>query len=98
MPVIVLEALACGRPVIGTRVGGTVDLVKDGRNGLIAEPNNAGALAGALERLVNNPAASEQMGRQAKLDAAAYDLPVVASQYLDLFESLAHDNMAASKC
>jgi glycosyltransferase involved in cell wall biosynthesis len=52
MPMVVLEAMAAGIPVVGTRVEGTPEVVRDGIDGLIAEPRDAKSLASAIERCV----------------------------------------------
>ena len=54
-PVSILEAYALGRPVIGARIGGIPELVADGETGLLVEPGNAAALAGALAGLAALP-------------------------------------------
>jgi glycosyltransferase involved in cell wall biosynthesis len=54
VPVVLMEAMAHGRPVVATRVGGVPELVQDGTNGLLVAPGNAGALANALKRILDN--------------------------------------------
>jgi glycosyltransferase involved in cell wall biosynthesis len=58
-----LEAMASGRAVIATRVGGLPDLVLDGFNGLLCEPD-AGALRGAIERLILDPELRDRLARR----------------------------------
>jgi glycosyltransferase involved in cell wall biosynthesis len=53
-PVVAIEALAAGRPVVSTRVGGVADVVSDGVDGLLCEPGDIGALGAALARLAND--------------------------------------------
>ena len=51
LPTVVLEAMVCGRPVVGTDVGGIGFLVEDGKTGLVIAPNSPSALANALIHL-----------------------------------------------
>jgi glycosyltransferase involved in cell wall biosynthesis len=61
-----LEAMAAGLPVVATRVGGTPEVVTDGGNGLLIPPRDAGALAGALTRLLSDPAFARRLGANAQ--------------------------------
>jgi glycosyltransferase involved in cell wall biosynthesis len=53
MPMVVLEALAAGVPVVASRVEGVPEVIRDGRDGLLVEPNDAEELAAALKRVVS---------------------------------------------
>lgn len=59
---VVIEAMAMGKAVVGTRIGGTVEQIDDGVTGFLVEPDNPRALAGAIERLLVDGAVCEQMG------------------------------------
>ncbi len=51
LPTVVLEAMACGRPIVGYRHGGVCEMVKEGENGLLAEANRPEALSKTIEAL-----------------------------------------------
>jgi glycosyltransferase involved in cell wall biosynthesis len=57
-----LEAMAHGRPVVATRVGGLLDLVVDGETGIVVPPRNPAALRSALERLLADPDLRRRLG------------------------------------
>ena len=58
-----VEAMACGRPVVGSAVGGIPFVVRDGVDGVLVPPGDASALAAALDRLLSSPEELERMGR-----------------------------------
>jgi glycosyltransferase involved in cell wall biosynthesis len=61
-----LEAMAAGRPVIATAVGGLPEVVTDGVTGLLIPPRDPDALADALERLLSDPAGAQHLGANAR--------------------------------
>lgn len=62
MPNAVMEAMLAGLPVVATPVGGTPDIVQDGETGLLTPPGDAQALAGAMQRLLDDPQRAMEMG------------------------------------
>ncbi len=62
LPVCVIEAMAHGRPVVATAVGGIPELVEDGRTGLLVAPGDAAGLRVALERLLSDAELRDRMG------------------------------------
>jgi len=62
-PMSILEALACGTPVIGAEIGGIPEIVQDGETGLIFPSGDVDALAKKIEYLLDNPDESIRMGR-----------------------------------
>lgn len=63
MPTVLQEAMACGLPVVSCLVEGVAELVDDELTGILVLPKNAPALADAFERLANDPALRQRMGR-----------------------------------
>jgi len=59
---VVVEAMAMGKPVVGSAIGGTLEQIADGVTGLLVPPRDPGALADALARLLENSALRQQMG------------------------------------
>ncbi|MDX1650497.1 MAG: glycosyltransferase family 4 protein, partial [Myxococcota bacterium] len=68
-PLKVLEYLAAGRAVVASAIGQLPALVRDGETGLLVDPGDARALAGAIRRLADDPALRAGLGARAALDA-----------------------------
>ena len=91
LPVAALEAMAAGKPVIGTDCSGHPGGFVDGEHGFIVETGSSGDLADAIQRLVlMPPAMRRQMGDAARsLQRERYDLGVLAPQFVALVDRLA---------
>jgi glycosyltransferase involved in cell wall biosynthesis len=72
LPRVVIEAFCRGRPVVGTRTGGIPDIVEDGVNGVLAVPEDAGALADALVRVLSDGELQERLADGARRSAAKW--------------------------
>jgi colanic acid/amylovoran biosynthesis glycosyltransferase len=66
IPVALMEAMACGVPVVSTRVSGIPELVRDGETGLLAQPGDAVGLADCLERVLRDPVYGAKLARRAR--------------------------------
>lgn len=66
LPKSLLEAMAAGLPCVTTDVPGCREVIRDGDNGLLVPPRDADALAGALQRLLKDPAGAIEMGRRGR--------------------------------
>lgn len=89
VPKILIEAMACARPIITTDMPGCRELVRDGRNGIIIQPNVSTDLADALLRLLDDPLLRQKMGREGRLIAEKeYSLPTVIRETLDIYQEL----------
>jgi glycosyltransferase involved in cell wall biosynthesis len=71
-PHTVVEALAVGTPVIATRTGGVGEVVRDGENGLVVEPDDVDALAAAIERFVGDDGLAQRLRANSAASVAGY--------------------------
>ena len=84
-----LEAMACEIPVISSRVGGSVDIINEGINGLLVDVDNEEQLSQAISKALNNFSLAASLGGNArKTIEASYDLNKVADRYLELYKKL----------
>ena len=67
-PVALIEAMAAGRPVVATAVGGVEDIVAHERTGFVVSPGHVAAMAEAMERLALDPARRQRMGAAARAE------------------------------
>lgn len=85
-----IEAMACGLPVVSTDVGGVKDIVEDGVNSLVFKAGDEAGLEAALRRALGDPALAARLGRGAlETVRAKYVRGRVAAAYLGLFQKLA---------
>lgn len=92
-----LEAMACGRPVIGSSVGGIGFTVVDGETGFLVPPRDPEALAGRLVQLLSQPGLAARMGHAARARVEeAFTWPMVATRTAALYESLLTDRAMAA--
>jgi glycosyltransferase involved in cell wall biosynthesis len=85
LPLVCLEAMASGRAVVASRVDGIPDAVIDRETGVLVPPDDAAALAGALDALLGDTAWTERLGAAGMQRAReAFAWPIVARQYLDV--------------
>ena len=66
LPVTLLEAMALGKGIVSSRVGGIAEVIEHGVNGILVEPANARAMAQSLELIYQNREQLTQLGRQAR--------------------------------
>lgn len=82
---VILEAMACGLPVVATDTGGTKELVADGVNGLIVKMRDANDLMEKIEKLILNPELKTSMSAESRKRAEALSWEKVAGEYIELY-------------
>jgi len=88
MGIVNLEAMAAGRAVIATDVGGVPELVQHERTGLLVRPDDSAALATAMTRLLTDAAERDQLGRAGQRRAQQFDWSAIAGQYNAIYQRL----------
>lgn len=87
-PYSCLEAMSCGKPVIGTSSGGTREYIVDGESGIIIPPRDSEAISKALVTLLNNSEERERLGRNARARVMEkFQRVEIARQTAELYES-----------
>ena len=90
IPVVLMEAMAHGLPVVATRVMGVPELVRDGENGKVVRPGRLDELVDAIDRLIRDPAARERFADAgARTIETEFDVNIAAGQLRALFDRYA---------
>lgn len=92
-PMSILEAMAMGLPVIGAAAKGIPELINDGANGLLFEPDNPRAMADCMLQMAARTKRRRRMGQQAMLTAANYNM----SHVVDRLENLYQETISQSR-
>lgn len=79
-----VEAGACGKPVIGSRVGGVQEAIRDGVTGLLVDPTDVGDVANAVIRLLTDDLLAREMGRNGRGFAVSQSDPSALEQVLEI--------------
>jgi glycosyltransferase involved in cell wall biosynthesis len=89
-PNTLCEAMASGKPVVGTRKGGIPEGIEDRRTGFVVPPRDAGAIAAAIDPLLRSPELRESMGRSARASATErFSWDVIVKRLEGIFHDLA---------
>jgi glycosyltransferase involved in cell wall biosynthesis len=88
IPMVLLEAMACGAPVVICPVGGIPAVARDGRNALFVQPGDIDGLAAALERLLGDPELREAMSQANREDARRYDVRHIEASLLEVYAEI----------
>ena len=85
---VALEAMACGKPVIASQVGGLAFLVRDGETGFVIPGNDVEKLAGRLTDLIKNKELREKLGKQSAEYAQLYSWETISSKMIELYNQI----------
>ncbi len=83
--IVLLEAMACGKPVIASNIDGYNSVLTDGVEGIAVPPRNAEKIAEALLRLIRDKQLREQMGTRGRPRAIQYEWSTIASRLIDFY-------------
>jgi glycosyltransferase involved in cell wall biosynthesis len=84
---VLIEAMACGTPVVATRSPGTIEIIEHGANGLLVD-HEPRAVADAIARLISDRSLRDRLVAQGRESVRQYALPLVADRYDRLFQEL----------
>ena len=87
--VVLVEAMAAGLPVIASDIPGYREVIRGGMDGLLVPPSDAGALAAAAARVLDDPALAERLSTAGRARAATYDWSVVTARLEAIYERAA---------
>jgi glycosyltransferase involved in cell wall biosynthesis len=85
---VLIEAMACGLPVIACRAHGPAAIVAEGRTGWLVPPEDEGALVDTLLAAASDPEERRARGERANTESRRYGWPVVARRFADLYEEV----------
>ncbi len=85
---VVIEAMACGCPVISVREGGPLDIIESGIDGMLVRPRNVSALGAGIHDLVGDKRLRDRIGFAAVKTVQKFNLENCTSQYVSIYKSL----------
>jgi len=98
VPMVVLEAMAAGKPVLATKVGGIPQVIQDEKTGLLVDPADASQLTIALKRLLASPRLCEELGRRGRDRVFThYSARSMAENYLSMYLNTAPQKPLVAK-
>jgi 2-polyprenyl-3-methyl-5-hydroxy-6-metoxy-1,4-benzoquinol methylase len=94
---VVVEAMALGKPVVATAAGGPVEIIEDGVSGILTRPGDVAALAGAVEGLLGAPTTALALGARARERAREFSDQRTAEQFVSLIRQVRQTSGVASR-
>lgn len=88
LSIALLEAMALGRPVVATRVGGSPEVIEDGESGILVKAGDPRALAEAIRSLLDDPSRRARISDAARRRAGSFDIGAAATRMEEVYEGL----------
>lgn len=93
LPVAVMEAMACGTPIVASRIRGNVDLIEDGVNGFLCAPQDVDGFVEKIRRVLDEPALAEELRSNGLQKIKGFDMSIVTKQLQKVYcGASAHDS------
>ena len=86
--IVLLEAMAAGKPIVASNIAGYHNVLQDGAEGLLVEPKDEKALAEAIIRLLKDSELRQRMGERGRAKAPSYSWDKIAQRVLDYYQEL----------
>jgi glycosyltransferase involved in cell wall biosynthesis len=89
MPLVLIESMACGTPIVSFRVGGVHEVVRPGITGCLAEPGNVQDFREGIVKLLSDESLRERMRRRCReIAVEEYPLELQVQRYMNLYQEL----------
>jgi glycosyltransferase involved in cell wall biosynthesis len=88
MPVVILEALAAGKPCVVTDVGGVTDVIKDGYNGFVIKQKDPAKIVEKVLELLNRDSIRRELSVNSLIDSQKYDWQIIGGKYVNVLRSI----------
>ena len=85
---VLVEAMAAGKPIVASNVGGIPDLVEHDRNGLLVPPGDEKALAASIKQLINDPEKAKLMGQRGRKRCNQFSVEAMVAKIDNLYQEL----------
>lgn len=89
LPVVLLEALSAGKPVIATKTKGAMEILQDGFNGVLVNQKDSREIAEAISSIIEDPNLSKRLMENARISSGRFSIDNVCKVYVNILESLA---------
>jgi len=92
MGLVIPEAMRSGLPVVASSVGGILDIIEDGVNGLLFEQKEPKSIANAIERILTNKDLEKSLIENSKKTVEKFYPEIIAKQHLKIFQDVLKNN------